>query len=63
MAWRRSKIAVERLKSKEKGQTNVKHVLRDFRYAVEGTEVEVVVKFSSHRYRATIIDILEWQPP
>ena len=52
---------MERLKSKDKGQIKVKHVLGDLRHAAEGTEV--VVKFSSRCYRATIIDILEWQPP
>ena len=48
MARRRSKIVVERLKSKEKGQINglnVKHVLGDLSRAVKGTAV--VVKFGS----------------
>ena len=58
MARRRNEIAVD------KGQinrVNVKHILGDLDSAVEGTEV--CVKFGSSRYRAKIIDLLEWQPP
>ena len=54
---------MEWLESKDKGQinrVNVKHILGDFNSAMEGTEV--CVKFSSRRYRAKIIDLLEWQP-
>ena len=64
MARRRNEIAVKWLESKDKGKinrVNVKHVLGDLSYAVEGSEV--VVKFGSRQYRATIIDLLEWQPP
>lgn len=63
MAWRRNEIAVEWLEFKDKGKINcmsVKHVLGDVSRAVEGTKV--VVKFGSRRYRATIIDLLEWHP-
>ena len=55
MAQRRSKIVVERLKSKEKRQINglnVKHVLGGLSFAVEGTTV--VVKFGSRLYPATM---------
>ena len=58
LAQRRNEIAVD------KGQinrVNVKHILGDHDSAVEGTEV--CVKFGSRRYRAKIIDLLEWQPP
>ena len=58
MARRRNEIAVG------KGQinrVNVKHILGDLDSAVEGTEF--CVKFGSRRYRAKIIDLLEWQPP
>ena len=61
MAWRRNKIAVKWLESKDKGKinrVNVKHILGDLICAAEGSEV--VVKFSSRCYGATIIDILEW---
>ena len=54
---------MEWLESKDKGKinhVNVKHVLGDLSCAAEGTEV--VVKFGSRHYRATIIDFLEWQP-
>ena len=64
MARRRNEIAVKWLESKDKGKinrVNVKHVLGDLSCAAEGSEV--VVKFGSRRYRATIIDLLEWQPP
>ena len=60
MAQRRSKIVVERLKSKDKGQIdrlNVQHFLGDLSRAVEGTEVVVI--FGSRQYQAMIIDILE----
>ena len=64
MTRRRNEIAVKWLESKDKGKinrVNVKHVLGDLSCAAEGSEV--VVKFGSRRYRATIIDLLEWQPP
>ena len=55
---------MEWLESKDKGLincVNIKHVLGDLSSAAEGTEV--LVKFSSHRYWATIPDLLERQPP
>ena len=61
---RRSEIVVERLKSKVKGEINGlngKHLLGDLSRDIEGTEV--IVKFDSHRCRATITDILESQLP
>ena len=55
---------MEWMEQKEKGQNNgknVKHILVDLSCAAEGTEV--IVNFGSHCCRATIIGILEWQPP
>ena len=64
IARRRNEIAVKWLESKDKGKinrVNVKHVLGDLSCAAEGSEV--LVEFGSRRFRATIIDLLEWQPP
>ena len=58
--WEKKRNCSEKAEVKGQRQINrlnVKYVSR----AVEGTEV--IVKFSSRRYQATIIDILESQSP
>ena len=55
MPRKANEIAVEWLESKDVGKRhrmNVKHV-----------GGEVVVKLSLRRYRATVVDLLDWAPP
>ena len=64
MARRRNEIEVKWLESKDEGmihRVNVKHILGDL--AQTKQEDEIVVKLGSRRYRATVVDMLDWQPP
>ena len=64
MARRRNEIEVKWSESKDEGmihRVNVKHILGDL--AQTKQEDEIVVKLGSHRYRATVVDMLDWQPP
>ena len=61
---RRNEIEVKWLESKDWRmihRVDVKHVLADL--AQTKQEDEVVVKLGSRRYRATVMDMLDWQPP
>ena len=64
MPRKANEIAVEWLESKDVGKrhrVNVKHVIGKLQEVVVGGEV--VVKLSSRRYRATVVDLLDWAPP
>ena len=61
--FKKNEISVKWLDSQDKGKINrinVKHVEDDLRDARKGTEV--TVKLSSRRYRAEIVNFLDWQP-
>ena len=64
MPRKANEIAVEWLESKDVGKrhrVNVKHVIGKLQEVAVGGEV--VVKLSSRRYRATVVDLLDWAPP
>ena len=59
-----NEIAVEWLESRDVGRrhrVNVKHIIGKLQEVKVGQEV--VVKLNSRRYRATVIDLLDWVPP
>lgn len=59
-----NEIAVEWLESKDAGKrhrVNMKHLIGNLQEVAVGGEV--VVKLSSRRYRATVVDLLDWAPP
>ena len=64
MPRKANEILVEWLESKDQGtrnRVNVKHVIE----SLEGIAVgdEIVVKLYAKRYRASVVDLLDWQPP
>ena len=64
MPRKANEIAVKWLESRDAGKTNrvnVKHIVGQLSEIVVGTEV--VVRFNSKRYRATVDDLLDWAPP
>ena len=64
MPRKANEIAVEWLESKDAGKrnrVNVKHIIGKLQEVAVGGEV--VVKLSSRRYRATVVDLLDWVPP
>ena len=64
MPRKANNIAVEWLESKDAGRrnrVNVKHIIGKLQEVVVGGEV--VVKLSLRRYRATVVDLLDWDPP
>ena len=59
-----NEVAVEWLESKDAGKRhhmNVKHIIGQLQEVTVGGEV--VVKLGSRRYRATVVDLLDWAPP
>ena len=64
MPRKANEIAVKWLESRDTGKTNrvnVKHIVGQLSEIVVGTEV--VVRFNSKQYRATVDDLLDWAPP
>ena len=64
MPRKANEIVVEWLESKDTGKrhrVNVKHIIGKLvEVAVGG---EVVIKLNSRRYRAKVVDLLDWTPP
>ena len=64
MPRKANEIAVKWLESKDAGKTNhvnVKHVVGQLAEIAVGAEV--VVRFNAKRYRGTVADLLDWDPP
>ena len=64
MPRKANEIVVEWLESKDGGKryrVNVKHILGKLAEVAVGSEV--VIKLNSRRYRAKVVDLLEWIPP
>ena len=64
MSRKRNEISVQWLESKDKGRinrVNVKHVQSDLQNSTRGSEI--IVKLGQRRYRATIVDFLDWEQP
>ena len=62
MARGRNKIFVEWLESKEKtNRVNVKHKIGDLGEVEKDSAV--TGRFNSRRYRARVVDLLDWKPP
>ena len=64
MPRKANEIVVEWLESKDickRHRVNVKHIVGALQVIAVGCEV--VVKLSSRRYRATVVNLLDWNPP
>jgi hypothetical protein len=64
MPRKAKEILVEWLESKDQGTknwVNVKHIIE----SLEGIAVgdDIVIKLYAKRYRALVVDLLDWQPP
>ena len=64
MPRKAKEILVEWLESKDQGtknRVNIKHIIE----SLEGIAVgdEIMVKLYAKRYRALVVDLLDWQPP
>ena len=64
MPRKANEIVLEWLESKDAGRrhrVNVKHIIGKLAEVAVGGEV--VIKLNSRRYRAKIVDLLDWTPP
>ena len=64
MPRKANEILVEWLESKDQGtknRVNVKHIIASLKEIAVGDEI--VVKLYAKRYRALVIDLLDWKPP
>ena len=64
MPWKVNKISVEWLELKDarkRNHVNVKYISCELSEITVGKEV--VVRLNVCRYRATVVDLLEWTPP
>ena len=64
MPRKANEISVEWLESKDAGKihrVNVKHIICQFSEIAVGKEV--VVRLNTRRYRAKVVDFLDWAPP